>query len=297
MRVIIAGGSGFLGRALHARLRADGHTVGVLTRRPRPGVREDIAWNPDGGAGEWTRDLESVDAVVNLAGEGIADKRWSEARKASIKASRLLSTRSLTTAIARLAAPPAVFISGSGIGYYGARGDEVITESAPPGSDFLANLCVEWEREAEPAAARTRLVLLRTAPVLDPRGGALGKMLLPFRVGLGGPLGSGAQYMPWIHRADWIELISWLVAHQQAQGPFNATAPSPVTNVEFSRTLGKVLHRPAIFPVPAFGLRLLVGELADSLLTGQRAVPARAKEAGFQFKFPELAPALHDLVG
>ena len=296
MHTIIAGGSGFLGKAFVSRLKADGHAVGILTRRPRAGVEDDIAWTPDGSAGEWARSLEGVDAIVNLAGEGIADQRWSHARKQALKNSRLLSTRSLATAIGRLSKPPAVFISGSGVGYYGARGEELITEAEPPGSDFLATLCVEWEREADQASPITRVVLLRTAPVLDPDGGALGKMLTPFRLGLGGPLGSGSQFMPWIHIGDWVDVVTWLITNRNARGAFNATSPAPVTNAEFTRTLGRVLHRPAIIPVPGFGLRLLVGELADSLLTGQRAIPARAVEMGFVFRFPELEPALRDLL-
>lgn len=297
MRIIIAGGSGFLGRALHTKLQERGHAVGVLTRRPRPGVQEDLAWTPDGSADAWARALDGVDAIVNLSGEGIADQRWNDARKQALRSSRLLSTRSLVAAIGRLATPPAVFVSGSAVGYYGARGDELITESEPPGSDFLADLCVEWEREAEQASSIIRVVLLRTAPVLHPAGGALGKMLLPFRMGLGGPLGSGSQYMPWIHVGDWVDLVAWLIQNGNARGAFNITAPAPVTNAEFTRTLGRVLGRPAIIPVPGFGLRLLVGELADSLLTGQRAIPARAEEMGFEFRFRELEPALRDLLG
>lgn len=296
MRIIIAGGSGFLGRALHTRLRSDGHAVGILTRQPRPGVHDDIAWTPDGASGSWAQALDRVDAVVSLSGEGIADRRWSAARKQALKASRLLPTRSLVAAFGQVSRPPAVFISGSAVGYYGARGDEIVTEAEPPGSDFLCTLCVEWEAEAARASTITRVVLLRTAPVLHPDGGALGKMLLPFRMGVGGPLGSGTQFMPWIHLADWVDFIVWLVNTGGAHGAFNVTAPVPVTNADFSRTLGKVLHRPAVVPVPAFGLRLLIGELADSLLTGQRAVPARAEEAGFQFRFRELEPALRDLL-
>ena len=296
MRIIIAGGSGFLGRALGSQLQADRHTIGNLTRRPRAGVQDDIAWTPDGSAGEWTRALDGVDVIVNLAGEGIADQRWSDARKQALKNSRVLSTRSLAVAIGRLSRPPAVFVSGSGVGYYGARGDELITEAEPPGSDFLATLCVEWERGAEQASPITRVVLLRTAPVLHPGGGALAKMLTPFRLGLGGPLGTGSQFMPWIHLADWVDLVVWLIRNGNARGAFNASAPEPVTNAEFTRTLGGVLHRPAIIPVPGFGLRLLVGELADSLLTGQRAVPARAGEMGFVFRFPRLESALRDLL-
>lgn len=296
MRIILAGGSGFLGRALDHRLRHHGHDTRILTRRPRPDVSNEIAWTPDGSTGTWADALEASDAIVNLAGEGIADKRWNEARKHALRSSRLLSTRSLVAALTRLTNPPAVFVSGSGVGYYGARGGEPVPETAPPGSDFLAELCVEWEREAEHAARVTRVARIRTAPVLHPSGGALRKMLLPFRLGVGGPLGSGTQYMPWIHVDDWVSLVLWLIENESARGAFNGVSPMPVTNAEFSRTLGRVLRRPALIAVPGFGLRILLGELADSLLTGQRAIPARAQQMGFQFKFRELEPALRDLL-
>ena len=296
MHIIIAGGSGFLGRALHTRLQQEGHAVGILTRRPRPGMQEDIAWTPDGSAGTWARSLEGVDAIVNLAGERIADARWTEERKQALRNSRVLPTRSLVTAINEMSRPPAVFISGSAAGYYGARGDELVTEATPPGSDFLAALCVEWEREAEQASAVTRVALLRTGFPLHPEGGLLGKMLLPFRFGLGGPLGSGAQYIPWIHIVDWVDLVMWLMAHDHTRGAFNGSAPEPVTNAEFTRALGRTLNRPAFIPVPGFGLRILLGEIAAALLTGQRVIPGRAMEMGFQFRFPHLPSALRDLI-
>jgi len=296
VRIVIAGGSGFLGRALQKRLERDGHTVGILTRRPTPGLAEHIAWTADGSAGSWARALEGIDAVVNLAGEGIADRRWNAERKAALRSSRVLATRSLVAAFRQVAQPPAVFINGSAIGYYGDRGDEIVTEATPPGTDFLATLCVDWEREAEQASSITRVVSMRTAPVLDFGGGVLRKMLLPFRLGVGGPLGPGTQYMPWIHMSDWAALVAWQISNPQARGAFNGTAPAPVTNAEFSRTLGRVLHRPAVMRVPAVALRLLVGELADSLLTGQRAVPARANAMGLAFEFNDLGSALRDLI-
>lgn len=296
MRIVIAGGSGFLGRALRAQLTRDGHSVAILTRRPTSNNPDEIGWTPDGTAGSWLHALENAGAIVNLAGEGIADRRWSEERKRVLADSRLLSTRSLVAATNRLARPPDVFVSGSGIGYYGARGDQLLTESASPGDDFLARLCVEWEREAEQASAATRVATIRTALVLHHEGGALKRMILPFKLGVGGPLGSGRQYMPWIHLADWVGLVGWLLNSPDARGAFNAVAPSPVTNAEFSRALGRVLHRPAVVPVPAFVLRLVLGELAESLLTGQRAIPARAAEMGFQFRFRELDAALRDLL-
>lgn len=296
MRILLAGGSGFLGRALQTRFQREGHAVGILTRKPRPGVAEDLFWIPDGSAGAWAKALDGVEVVVNLAGESIADRRWNNARKHALRNSRLLSTRSLVAGIRQVARPPAVLINGSAVGYYGPHGDEWVTEATPPGSDFLSDLCVQWEREAEQASSVTRVALVRTGLVLDPKGGALGKMLPPFRMGVGGPLGSGRQYMPWIHIDDWVNLIAWLVTEPNARGAFNLTAPDPVTNATFTRALGRALSRPAVIPMPGFGLRLLIGEFADALLTGQRAIPARAEEMGFQFRFREIEPALRDLI-
>jgi uncharacterized protein (TIGR01777 family) len=296
VKVVLAGGSGFLGNALRAQLLADGHAVANLTRRATPAAPGDITWTPDGTAsGDWAKAIDDADAVVNLAGEGIADARWSEARKRSILESRLLSTRSLVAALRQTAKPPAVFVSASAVGYYGPRGDEIVTEATPPGSDFLANVCVQWEREADQASPVTRVVLVRSGIVLHPEGGALAKMLLPFRFGIGGPIGSGTQYTPWIHRDDWVDLVRWLIGEPAARGAFNATAPEPVRNAEFARALGRALRRPAMLPVPGIALRILFGELAGALLTGQRAMPARAEEMGFTFRFARLDDALADL--
>jgi uncharacterized protein (TIGR01777 family) len=296
VRILLAGGSGFLGRALQAALRTHGHSVGVLTRTPRPGETDQIAWTPDGTAGAWAQGLEGVEAIVNLAGEGIGDRRWTDGRKQALRSSRILSTRSIVAAIGRLSRPPAVLVNGSAVGYYGARGDELITEASPPGTGFLSDLCVEWEREAEQASALTRVALVRSGLVLHPEGGALRSLLAPFRVGVGGRLGAGDQFMPWIHRADWVALVEWIITTEAARGAFNGTAPSPVPNAQFSRALGRALHRPAILPVPGFALRMLIGEFADSLLTGQRAIPARAEATGFRFAFRDLEEALRDLL-
>ena len=268
----------------------------TLTRRPTPGDSTQIQWQPDGTAGPWADALRGVDAVVNLAGEGIADARWSAARKKALRESRLYSTRSLVAAMQRVANPPPVFVSASGIGYYGDRGDEIVTEGTPAGSDFLANLCVEWEREAEQASTVTRVAILRSGLVLHRSGGALARMLLPFRLGLGGRLGSGGQYLPWIHLDDWTRLVEWSLTTSAARGAFNITAPAPATNARFTRALGQALNRPTVIPVPAFALRLALGELADTLLTGQRAIPARAEQMGFGFRFPEIEAALRDLL-
>jgi uncharacterized protein len=295
MKVVVAGGSGFLGGALRAALFADGHAVANLTRQTTPRAPDDVTWTPDGTAGDWADVVDGADAVVNLAGEGIADERWSAARKQSIVTSRLLPTRSLVTACARATRPPHVFVSASGVGYYGPRGDEVVTEATPPGGDFLAKVCIDWEQEAEQASPVTRVALVRTGVALHPEGGALAKMLLPFKLGAGGPQGSGRQFMPWIHRDDWVDLVRWLISDSAARGAFNATAPEPVTNKAFARSLGRALSRPAFLPVPAFGLRILLGEMSDLLVTGQRAIPARALEMGFRFKFTRLDDALTDL--
>lgn len=295
MRIVIAGGTGFLGQALQHHLRRLGHQIVVLSRRPRNRGPEQVAWAPDGGAGPWAAAVDGADAVVNLAGAGIADARWTEARKATLRTSRLFSTRSLVAAIRAASRPPAL-LNASGVGYYGDRGGGIVTEDTPAGTDFLADLCVEWEREAEQAASVTRVVLLRNGLVMGSSGGALKKMLMPFRLGLGGPLGSGAQYLPWIHLRDWLDLVTWLMTTADARGAFNVTAPSPATNAEFTRALGRAVRRPAFIPVPAFALRLALGDLADTLLTGQRAIPARATGMGFTFRFAEIEPALRDLL-
>jgi uncharacterized protein len=300
MRFVLAGASGFLGRPLVRSLSADGHEVVLLTRRPKVGAsgHREVAWQPDGTAGPWAEVLEGADAVVNLAGESIAGARWTSVRKAAITESRLLSTRSLVAAIDRAKARPPVLVSASAVGYYGPHGEEVVTEADGPGDDFLGRVSVEWERAAQAAeSGGTRVVLVRTGLVLERDGGALKAMLLPFRLGVGGPLGSGTQYWPWIHRADWIALTRFLLAHPNAHGPVNATAPVPVTNEELSRTLARVLRRPCLFRVPASVLRLAMGEMADALLlTGQRVAPARARELGFRFEYGTLEPALRAIL-
>jgi hypothetical protein len=298
MKLVIAGGTGFLGRPLAATLARDGHQVVILTRGVRrPPVPPDrgvtlTSWSPDGTAGHWAAALDGAAAVINLAGESIAGGRWTAARKRRILDSRLLATRSLVAAIHQTAPPRPALISGSAVGYYGPRGDEVITEDSPPGDDFLARVCIQWEAEARAAAADTRVVYLRTGLVLERDGGALPKMLPPFWFGAGGPVGSGRQFWPWIHRRDWIDLVRVAIESRIA-GPLNITAPQPVTNAEFARSLGKALRRPAVLPAPAFALRLMLGEMADALLlSGQRAVPARAETAGFAFTFKHLDGAL-----
>ena len=303
MKIVIAGGSGFLGRPLAAALAADNHDVVTLTRGdgPRRGQTRSraVAWTPDGTTGPWAAETDGAGAVVNLAGESIAGRRWSAAQKQRILDSRLKATRSLVAAIQSARTPPPVFVSGSAVGYYGPRGDEVVTEETPAGSDFLAEVCRQWEADAMRAATgRTRVACIRTGIALERDGGALPQMLPPFRFGAGGPVGSGRQYWPWIHRADWIEIVRWAIETSTVSGPINATAPNPVTNAEFARALGRAMHRPAIMPAPGFALRLLLGEMADALLlSGQRAVPALPERLGFTFLYPRVDQALGALFG
>ena len=294
MKVVVAGGTGFLGAPLVSRLTSEGHDVRVLSRRAR-GPR-DISWTPDGTAGPWASALDDADAVINLAGESIAAGRWTSARKASIHDSRILATRSLVAAIEKSPRRASVFLSGSAVGYYGPHGDEPVTEQTPPGDDFLATVCREWEAAAMRAAGPTRVVLLRTGIVLARDGGALPQMALPFKLFAGGPVGSGRQYQPWIHRNDWITMTAWALRTTAVTGPLNITAPNPVTNREFAQTLGRVLRRPAFMPAPGFALRLALGEMADALLlTGARVIPAHAQALGFHFEFPTLEPSLQSI--
>jgi uncharacterized protein len=303
MKIVIAGGSGFLGRPLAAALARDGDEIVVLTRgsgaaRGHAQLRS-VAWTPNGETGPWAAEIDGAAALVNLAGEPIAGRRWNAAQKQRILDSRVQATRSLVAAVRALANPPSTFVSGSAVGYYGPRGDEVATEDTPPGSDFLARACVQWEAAALGAASdRTRLVCIRTGIVLEKDGGALPQMLPPFKVGAGGPVGSGRQYWPWIHRDDWIALVRWTIQTPAATGALNGTAPNPVTNADFARALGRAMRRPAFMPAPAFVLRLMLGEMADALLlSGQRAVPANAERLGFAFRYPRLDQALAAIFG
>jgi len=310
MKIVIAGGSGFLGGPLAEVYAEEGHDVRVLTRglpagesrhdsgTGVPGVTR-VGWKPDGQSGPWAAALDGADAVVNLVGAGIADSRWTPQRKAELRDSRVVPTRSLVAALASVGAPPPVFISGSAVGYYGASGDEPKTESAPAGDGFLAHLCQEWETEARRAeSTATRVVPIRSGVVLERTGGALPKMITPFRLFAGGPVGSGRQYMSWIHRIDWVELVRWIVETPAVTGPMNATAPMPVTNREFARALGRALHRPSLLPVPGFALKLALGEMAGPvLLTGARILPARAQALGFHFRYPEVDLAFRGIFG
>jgi uncharacterized protein len=309
VKVIVAGGSGFLGGALCRALLAQGHQVVVLTRGPMRGGPSDpmrhVSWDPEApvpGAGAsatgWSAELDGADAVINLAGAGLADKRWTSARKDVLRRSRTTSTRRLVAAIRAAARRPAVFISGSAVGYYGTTDDDVLDESFPPGSDALASICVEWEAHAQAAVALgCRVVIVRGGIALSRDGGALKKLLPAFQWFAGGPIASGRQYMSWIHLDDWVGLVLWVLRTPAVSGVINGTAPSPVTNEAFSAALGRALHRPSWLRVPAFALHLLVGEVADvALINGQRVVPKRALELGFAFTYPNIDSALRAAV-
>jgi uncharacterized protein (TIGR01777 family) len=299
-RVVLAGGSGLIGTALAGEQARVGREVVILSRSaeraaPSAGVRA-VPW--DGRtAGSWSAELEGAHAVVNLAGAGIADRRWSAGRKRVLRASRLEPTAALVEAIGGCARPPRVLVQASGIGFYGDRGDQPVDETTPAGSGFMPELAGAWERASERVAARgVRRAVARSGIVLARQGGALPRMSLPFRLGLGARLGSGRQWFPWIHVADEVGALGRLIDDDALSGPFNLVAPEAATNAAFSRALARALHRPSLLVVPAFALRLLFGEVARELLEGQRAAPRRLLEAGFRFRFPTLAAALDDLV-
>jgi uncharacterized protein len=298
MKVLVTGGTGFIGQPLVKDLLLNGHEVTVLTRAPKAAASKLPA---SVTLAKSLSEVPGADAVINLAGESLAARRWTPDRKQAIRASRIDTTRALCQWLEHLPVRPQVLISGSAIGWYGARQDECLNEDALPGDDFAAQLCRDWEAEAERAAALgIRVCTIRIGVVLGPAGseggGALAQMLPPFKFGLGGPMGSGKQWMSWIHRADLIALIQFLLQTSSAAGPFNATAPAPVRNREFSATLGEVLHRPAFMTMPGVALRVIVGEMAEILLTGQRVVPSKAEALGFRFRHPQLQDALQDVL-
>lgn len=291
MKVVLAGGSGFIGRRLTAALAGAGHHVAVLSRRSGAGSVRTIVW--DGRTqGPWAEEVRTADAVVNLAGESIAARRWTRAQKELLRSSRLDPTRALVRAMTSRTTP-GTLVSTSAVGYYGDVPDGVVTEEHPPGTGFLADLSVEWEsaaREAE--SSGTRVVLPRIGVVLDRNGGALERMVPFFRSYLGGPLGSGRQWFPWVHLDDVVGAILFALATPALAGPANLTAPHPVSMKVFAASLGRALGRPSWAPVPPFALRLLLGEMAGMLLGGQRAVPAALLRHGYTFRHPELDPAL-----
>ena len=287
MKVVIAGGTGCLGSALAAALRLDGHDASIVTRHPE--VHGQVSWTD-------VEAFEGAGAVVNLAGEPLEAGRWTDARKASIRESRVKTTETVVKAISNATKRPAVFLNASAVGIYGAHRDEVLTEDSPVGSDFLASVCTAWEAAAMAAAWATRVVVLRAGLVLDRNAGVLPKLARPFRLFAGGRVGSGDQYWSWIHLDDWTRMVRWTIETDVIRGPLNVTAPSPVTNREFAAALGRALHRPALAPAPAFALRLMLGEMADAMiLEGQRVLPAKATRNGFEFRYPDLDSALRHI--
>ncbi len=298
MNITITGASGLIGRRLLKNLGASGHTLTVVSRHAGtnvpPGVGV-VAWDPMRGPAP-EDSVRNANAVIHLAGEPVA-QRWNADAKRRIRESRVVGTRNLVQALARLRNPPQTLVCASAVGYYGSRGDEVLREDSAPDNSYLAEVCAAWEKEAVAAESfGMRVVRVRTGVALDARGGALQRMLTPFRMGAGGRLGDGRQWMSWIHLADLAAMFQFAVENE-VRGALNGTAPIPVTNADFTQALAKALHRPAIFPVPAFGLKLLFGEMSEVLLASQRVLPAAPEAAGFQFKFPELGGALQDLLG
>jgi uncharacterized protein (TIGR01777 family) len=302
MNVLVAGGTGFIGSGLVRRLTEEHHRVVLLTRNTRRAMAPDIGlvqieqW--DGKTLQnWVHNLEEVEGVVNLAGESIGSRRWTESRKALLVSSRLEPTRTLVSGITKVKKRPSVLVNASAVGYYGEVESGDVTESHPPGNDFLANLCRQWEGEAQKAEEfGVRVVRMRFGVVLGRDGGALERMMLPFKFFVGGPLGSGRQWFPWVHRDDVIGAIIFCLQNPNIFGPVNVTAPDQVTMREFSQVLGKTMHRPSWARVPAFVLRGVLGEMAGTILTGQCAVPTKLEEAGYAFRYPKLDGALRAVV-
>jgi uncharacterized protein (TIGR01777 family) len=297
MKVLISGGSGLVGTALTESLRSEGHTVALLVRPDGDTSAGDIRWDPASGFIN-TNAMEGADAVVNLNGASIGGGRWNSERKKILRSSRIDATRVLVDAFTRLKQKPQVFVSASAIGYYGNRGDEVLTESSTSGNDFLADTCRDWETEALRAqSSGIRTVVTRFGVILSATGGALTQMLPPFKLGLGGRLGSGQQWLSWIALEDVVGLLRAVISDEKASGPLNVVAPAPVRNSEFTQVLASVLHRPAILPAPAFALRLLLGEMADALLLASQQVHSeRVPAATYTFRYENLEPALHAIL-
>ncbi len=292
MKILITGASGFIGQALIKHLTSQNHQVLTLVRGV-PTQKNEIAWQPSAQTIDAKR-LNGLDAAIHLAGENIAGGRWSKDRKNRIRSSRIDGTHLLAKTLAQCPNPPSVLISASAIGYYGDRGDDMLSEDSTPGTGFLPEVALAWEEATQPAIkAGIRTIWIRIGMVLDAQGGALAKMLLPFKFGLGGQIGSGAQYMSWITRDDLISAMCYLIQNNTLSGPFNAVSPHPVTNREFAKTLGHVLKRPTFFPVPAFVAKMALGEMAEALLlSSTRVLPTRLQKAGFTFNYPTLESAL-----
>src|SRR5262245_36106895 len=303
MKVVIAGGTGLIGRELSSRMASVGHNVIILTRdahKQSAGSIRRVEWDPDGSSGPWTREIDGADAVVNLSGSDLAGMRWTPARKDDLRLSRVLPTRSLVSAIRQAAKRPSVFLQASGVNFYGNAGpDRQLDESFPPGEDFLGRLCVAWEAEAHPVSALgCRLLIFRSGVVLAKEGGIVDRMRRPFRWFVGGPVASGKQCISWIHRDDWVAMAMWALTEASVTGVLNSTSPTPVTNARFSAALAHALHRPSWFPIPGVLLRVIYGELANELLIkGQCVVPKRALDLGFTFTHSSIEEAMEDVVG
>ncbi len=296
MKVLVAGGTGFIGKRLLARLHQEGCEIVLLTRGKHPPASvENIAraesWDAK-NPGEWQKEIETTDAVINLAGEPLIGKRWTSSQKEKIVKSRLETTRALIQAMRTAARKPKAFINASAVGYYGNVEEGEITENCPKGRGFLADTCEQWECEAQKAQELgIRTVILRTGIVLDKSGGALSKMLFPFRCFIGGPLGSGKQWVPWIHLEDVVEIILFALNHESLSGPVNVASPSPVRMKEFCAGLGKAVHRPSWIPVPGFILKILLGEMSEVLLGGQKVIAQKLLNSGYSFRFSKLDEA------
>jgi uncharacterized protein len=302
MKIAIAGATGFVGSRLVEQLQAQGHEVVIFTRSPqqasnRFGRAQIVGYNPL-QSGVWQESISGCDAVVNLAGEPIAEKRWTPAHKRTILESRQIGTQKIVEAISLASAKPSVLINASAIGYYGTSETNKYDETSPAGTDFLAEVCTAWETAAQAVTANgTRLVILRLGIVLGENGGVLGKMLAPFSAFVGGPIGSGKQWFSWVHRDDVVKLIIKAITDPQMQGVYNATAPNPVTMTDFSQTLGAVMNRPSWLPVPNFALEAMLGEGAIVVLQGQQVVPSHTLAQGFDFQYSTLKPALSAILG
>jgi uncharacterized protein (TIGR01777 family) len=302
-RIIVTGATGLIGKPLCRRLLEAGYAPVIFARDTAkaraalPGMAEYVAWQPT-ESGDWAAAVDGAHAVINLAGPSLAGKRWTAEYKRHVRDTRVLGTRGLVNAMANAAAKPRAFVSSSAVGYYGFRDDTPLDEGSAPGNDFLAQLCQAWEQEALKAMAHgIRTVVLRSGIVLDKKEGALPQLMLPFKMFVGGPILPGTQWMSWIHLEDEIGIIMLALEDERARGPLNATAPTPQRNRDLSKAVGAALGRPSLMPVPGFALQLMVGEFAESLTTGQRVLPKKAQELGYQFKFPELGPALREIVG
>ncbi|PFG08396.1 MULTISPECIES: TIGR01777 family oxidoreductase [unclassified Marinobacter] len=295
--ILLTGGTGFIGRILCCELLANGDQITVLSRQSAADVRAicgRVEALPDLAK---LRGHKGFDAIINLAGEGIAEKRWSETRKQAIRDSRIELTQQLVDVVKTWQQPPQVMVSGSAVGFYGAHGNLEVTEATLPHNEFTHRLCSDWEQAAMKLADMgVRVCLSRTGIVVGASGGFLQRMVLPFKLGVGGKLGSGEQYMPWVHRQDVVAALLWMLNTETASGAYNVVSPSPVTNATFTKTMGSVLHRPTILPAPAVALKLALGEMSGLLLTGQRAIPARLVAEGFEFRFTDLEPALKDAI-